>query len=142
MEKIDILKECILNRQTIALYFIMIFTYYTYLKISGRKVEIKEIIINALVSTIISVIAIIVKNEIGLYYSVLLRVIYLMIMNKIGTKKETSYVLVLTIVSLGINYIIYSIGVLMAFIPNKIFKIENEYINLLIILSIYIIMVY
>ena len=47
----------------------------------------------------------------------------------------------MTTISFGINYSIYWLSIAISFIPNAIFKIQNDYIGLLIILVIYTVLI-
>ena len=58
------------------------------------------------------------------------------------TKKKIGYSILVSIISYGICMIFFSISVIVEFLPYKLFNIENNYINLIIILIIQFCLIY
>lgn len=129
--------------KTIELAFVILYTFFIYIKISGQKtIEIKSKILMALSSISISFIAINVERKFNLYYSWFTIIFLLSTINKLILKNEISYVINLTIISYCSSYVIFVLSVMIAFFPSMIIKTTNDYLGLLIILLIYTFLVY
>ena len=76
------------------------------------------------------------------YYSWLFIAISVILEKFIVFKKELNYTILITIISISISYVIYMISVMVCFIPTAILKIENDVINALNIILIYILLVH
>lgn len=137
LENIDIVV------QTIKLFFLIIFTCYTFAKtISIRQRKIINVILSLICISIISIITKVVEYNFDEYLSWLLLIFLISLTNLVNFKKDIVYSTLLTIISLSINLIIYVISVSIAFIPIVILKIQNDYIGLVIIIVIYSILIY
>ena len=124
---------------------IIIYTYYVFRKVINVKLKDIKVIDKffIIISTlIISFLICNIITEIKSYYSILIEILLISVVNYFVYKKEIYYSFLLTIISFGINYSIYVLSVLIAFIPNAIFKIQNDYIGFLIISVIYIFLIY
>lgn len=124
---------------------IIIYTYYVFRKVINVKLKDIKVIDKffIIISTlIISFLICNIITDIKSYYSILIEISLISIVNYFVNKKELYYSFLLTTISFGINYSIYMLSVIIAFIPNAIFKIQNDYIGLLIILVIYTLLIY
>lgn len=129
--------------QIIERCFIILYSYYLYVKtINIKDINIKNKMIILISIPIISIITLNVKFNIDTYLGIILAIVLVTIMNKIMFNKDFTYTLLITIISYGISYAIYSIATLIAFFPSALFMISNDYINLCIILIIYTIIIY
>ena len=129
--------------QIIKLYFIIMFSYYVFSKVINIKQTNKKILFFSLLSSmIISICTIKVKSEIDSYFSSLILIILLVLVNRVNFKKNIIDTIVISIISFGISYLIFMISVSIAFIPGAIFKIDNDYIALAIILTFYFLLMY
>ena len=123
--------------------FIILFSYYAFIKIINiENIKIKNRLIILLSIFIISVNVTYVKYKYDSYSSLLILISLIALVNIFNFKRNTTYSILITIISLGINYAIYAISILIAFIPNAIFKIKNDYIGLVIIIVIYTFLIY
>lgn len=125
------------------IFFISICTYYVFLKILNIKsfINIKLIII-ALATFIITVICSFLKYKSTSFVSTLCLIFLLSSLYSIITKNKFGFSILITITSLSINYILFFIAVLIDFIPNVIYSVQTDYMNLLIIFVIHTILVY
>lgn len=115
-------------------YFIIICTYYMNLKLINRNMKYKYVFILCVVTIIITLISIILKKMCGFFYSIIFNVIIISFIFSIHNKNDFISSLIVTVISLCINYILFSISILISYIFNKITKIKNEYINISIII--------
>ena len=127
----------------IRLYFINLFTYYMNFKIINKPIVYKkyEIPIICIIILIISIICKFFKDTFAFSYGIVGSIIFIGILFLIRTKSKLGYSIIVTIVSLTINYIFFIISVLFNFIIFLIFNIQNDYINLAIMLITYFILI-
>ena len=127
----------------VEIFFIMLYTFYTFIKFSMvKETSIKDKIIIIINSFFIAVLGQFIREKIGLYNSKLFMIISFIIINIIIFKKEKIYSIALSIFSFGINEALYTLAGLVAFIPNAIFRISNDYIGSLSIICIYSLLIY
>ena len=120
---------------------IILFTFYLFNRIMNIKnTNNKNILIITISILIISFIAIYEKYKKDYYLEVLLLIVLISLTNIIIYRKEPIHSLIVTMISYSINYIIYMFSITIAFIPNAILKISNDYLALVIILCIYIVL--
>lgn len=123
---------------------IIMCTYYVFIKVINIKlkdIKVSDKILIIISIPIISFITCSVKFEVK-HYRIFVELFLISVINYLVYKKEIYYSFLLTTISFGINYSIYMLSVIIAFIPNAIFKIQNDYIGLLIILVIYTLLIY
>lgn len=123
-------------------YFISICTYYMNFKIinSKEKIEFKRIIVMLMGILITTTISEILKVKFSFPYITIWIGLLISILFAVTTKNDLAYSMLITTVSLSVNYIIFSIGIFGSFFVNIITNIKNEYINLSIIIIIYLIL--
>ncbi len=123
-------------------YFISIFTYYMNFKIINKKEKIKTkgIIVMLVGIAITTLISEILKVEFSFPYIIIWRGLLIGLFFTISTKNDLAYSMLITTVSLSINYIVFSIGIFGSFLVDRIVNINNEFINLCIISTIYLIL--
>ena len=132
------LKNISLTVEVIKTCFIILFSFYTFIKITNEKnIKIRNIITVIFFVPLISVVAIYEKYKTDSYQEILILIIFISIINAVNFRKNLVYSLLVTIISFSINYIIYMVSITIAFIPNAILKIGNDYIALLVILIVY-----
>ena len=125
-------------------FFIIILTYYMNLKFTYKRISenwIKKLII-LIEALLISMLSVIIKENFGFFYSLICITMLIGLIFSKNSKSEFVYALVITVISLSINYIIFSISILLSFIVNTFISINSEYINLAIMLLIYILLEY
>lgn len=126
----------------IKLLFISICTVITTRKMTkDNKLTKTQIIFISLGIFIVAVIAGIIRNISDFLSSNICLIMSLSILYANITKNKMGYTILVTTISLSINYIILLIAIIVDFILNNIFIIRNDYINLFIILSFYTIFV-
>ena len=129
---------------TIKIFYICIFTYYTNFKLVNKNLEItfKKCLI-IIVSIIgISIICRFIKITLGFSYNLIFIILLISILYKITNKQRFAYSLLITIISLSINYIIFSISTFLVFNIVLILGIQDIYLGLLMILGIYLLLIY
>ena len=125
------------------LYFISNFTYYTALKSINNNIDKKyRISIIQIAIVIISVICGLIKCISNSLNSIMCLTILLSLVFSKSSKKDISYSILIIVISLSINYVFLFISSALIFLPNVIFKIENDYINLSMIVIVYGILIY
>ena len=127
----------------IKIFYICIFTFYINLKLINRKLERKfENYLIIIVSMIvISIICRYVKIQLGFAYYIIFIILLISVIFKEILKQRFAYSLLVTVVSLSINYIIFSLSVIATLIPTVTFSIHALYIELILILIIYSILI-
>lgn len=129
--------------EIIKVFFVILFTIKVYTKIGNikniSKFKIICIIIYCILSSIITTET---KRKYGYDISLLICISLIMIMNSLVFRKEINYSILATIISYCISHGIYLISTGIAFFPCAIFMIENDFINLIIIIGIYFLLMY
>lgn len=123
---------------------IIMCTYYVFIKainVKLKDIKVSDKILIIISMPIISFITCSIKSEVK-HYRIFVELFLISVINYLVYKKEIYYSFLLTTISHGINYSIYMLSVIIAFIPNAIFKIQNDYIGLLIILVNYTLLIY
>lgn len=118
------------------IYFISIFTYYLALKSIDRKIS----VIDSLAIIMLFFIAIIcgaIKNYSNSFNSIILLDILITIVFSLTTQNRIANSIIFVTISISINYIIFFIATALMFFPNVVFKMENDYINLIYIVAVY-----
>ena len=122
----------------IKIFIIILYTYYTNLKIIDEKIFYKKsILIYYLIFIIMSVVCEFLKNLHGFTYYIICLILMLSLVCWKITKSSIGQSIITTTVSLSINYAIFFASVILSFIPNVLLNVENNYWSLLIILFIY-----
>ena len=127
----------------IKIYFISIFACYIVLKISNNtKIFKKKAIFINICTLIISIVCALVNFLTNSFNSTVILILSLAsVISKIINLK-IGYSIILTTISVSINYIIFFISVAISFIPNKILSIKNDFISLISIVIIHAIFLY
>ena len=120
------------------IFFISICSYYTYLRVINQKkfINLKLIILFA-VTFVISIVCGYLKYKYDSFSSTLFMVFTLSSLYSFITKNKFGHSILITIISLSINYVLFFISISITFIINILFTITNEYINLLIMMIIH-----
>ena len=129
----------------IKLYCISICTYYMNFKLMNisRNKTIKEKFVISLIIFIISIICKVIKEYTDFIYVIISMIFLIGSIFTITTKNKIGYSLVITTFSLAINYTFFLISACICFFVVFIFNMQlNDYINLTLIVSIYIILLY
>ncbi len=128
----------------IRLYFIILCTYYMNFKIMNISVDKtwKEITSIALIMLIIAAVCKCIRDWANFLYLVVSMIILTAGLLSIKSRNKLGYSLIVSMISLTINYIIFVISTFFSFIMFFVFNIQNDYINLAVILIIYIILIF
>ena len=127
---------------------ICISTYYLNHRLINRKIEInlRKFIVIIISMIIIVIICKFIKSILGFSYHVIFITLLISAVFKFLEHQRFAYSLLVTVISLSINYSIFSLSVIISFIPTLIPTIlldrYNEYIGLILILIIYSILIY
>lgn len=122
---------------TLKLFCISLGTYYAVLKNTNTKGNNKLIIIGIVV---ISVICGIIKKRFDSMISIMSLVLLLSLLFVKFDKVSIGYYVVITTISLSINYILFILAAGISFLPNLILNIKEEYISFIGIAIIYFIL--
>ena len=128
----------------IRLYIINLYTYYIVFKIVNipminRK---RELPVIALVIGVATLALKYIKDEFNFLYFIISTVIFFGCLFYLNTKNKFGYSIIITMISLTINYIVFSISTFFAFLVFSIFDIQSQYINVFIILMLYISLIF
>ena len=122
----------------IEIFFIILYSFYTFIRfINVTNINIKIKMEIVLYAVIISILGQITRIYIDLYHSILFMLIMIIIVNSCIFKKEKFYSISMSIISFGLNEAIYTIAEIIAFFPNAILRIKNDYIGSATIIVIY-----
>lgn len=112
-----------------------------YAKVFAIKIMNKEIkekkLLNTIVFIMLSIIDEIIRIKIDFLFSIMVLIIFLSWYIRIVSKKEWNIIIVVTIISLVINYIIFIIAAAIVYLPNYFIKIDNVLIQMSLIIIIY-----
>ena len=124
--------------ETIKAFFIIIYTYKIMFKLLNYSAKNKGLYVRIAIGAIfITLIYTFAKLKSNFLYSTVLLILLLIISTNKILKYSLGYLIFTSIASLGINYVILLISVIISFIPNAIFNIENRFIGLAIIILVY-----
>ena len=117
---------------------IVLCTYYSYIKINNieKPNAIKIIIIIATVIPI-SILSKIMKYILNVYLSWIIIIFIISIINIFLYKKNNTDTMILTTIAHSISYVLFVVALMLAFFPNTILGVNNEYVEVVIILFIY-----
>ena len=125
------------------IFFIEIFTFLIFLKISNQKFKFNIKEINWCIYFLINDIIIsFIKYEISYTMSIISLIFLLSIIFSYKTNNKLGYTIILTIISLSINYVIFLICIVINFVINIVCNIKSDYINLGIIVIIQSFLIY
>lgn len=123
--------------RTIKLFFILLFSAYIFIKIYNIDIAKKKIIpIGISAILIISIIDIFIKYTATEYFGLIFQILAMSILNYILFRKELANTIIITILSISINYVISIISILIALVPTVVLNISSDTINLILILLI------
>ena len=123
---------------------ISITSYYTISKITNYKIisNGKSLILAIIFCIFISIICGSINNISSSFNSVITLIFLLSLSISKFTKFNMGYAVLITVISLSINYILFFIAVIIVFTPNELISINNDYISLFFIISVYIFLLY
>lgn len=90
----------------------------------------------------VSIMCRVIKNVLGFSYNIIFMILLINVIFKISAKERFTYSLLITIISLSINYIIFLISAFVAYNLVIIFKVREIYTGLFLILCLYLILIY
>lgn len=129
--------------ETIKYIFIIICTCIIALRISNKHITMNiRILIIIFLIFLISILSKVICIRFGYVYSLIYLVLFLSIIYSKYTRSSIEYSITIITISLGINYIILYLAIIVSFFPNMILKINKDYISLIIIVFIYVLMLY
>ena len=135
------LKEIDIIIEIMELIIIVFFTYCTFIKITNpTKLKLKNIIIIIISSCAISIVVKMVQYNIDKFLSMTLLVCLLSIINYLVFKNDVVYSILITIISLSINYALFTISIIISFFPLSIIRIKNDYLDLFFIVILYLVL--
>lgn len=124
----------------IKMFFISIFTYYTFLKVNDIIEYNKSIRKNLIVGIGIVIVALVssfVKFHTNSLISISMVILLLGFLFSMSTKIKLGTSIIITLVASACNYMIYFIAAICIFAINRVLKISNDIINLSLIFIIY-----
>ena len=128
----------------VKIYFICLCSYYMDFKIMNisRPRNWKEKLQTVLIMIIITIVGKFIREWSDFLYLVMSMIIFIAVLFSIKSKNELGHSIIVTIFSLTINYIIFIISTCCSFLIFFIFNVRNDYINVVMILTIYLILIF
>ena len=127
---------------TIRIIVIIVYTFYVAFKVINQKISKKKMILLCILTIPLVAICKIIKDMYGYGYCIIYMIFLISLIISKLNKNNMSNSILISIMSLSINYIIYFISIAISFIPNVILHINNDLISLVIIVIIYTILIY
>ena len=134
-----ILEEKIFYEQTetvntiisiIELFFLILLTCYTYVKLSSIKgISKKNILISIVTSIVIAILGQLIREKVDLYNSIVFITMSIFIGNIINYRQNVIPTISISVLSYSINQALYTFSGVIAFIPNAIFRIRSDYVG-------------
>ena len=122
----------------IRIFFMSFYTYLLNLKIIDYNYKsVKNIIKIILESLFVAFACEYSGRLLGIPYIVIWNALMISIIFMIDTKNDIGYSILVTTVSLSINYVIYTVSLVTIFILNKFIDVDERYTNFLFIILIY-----
>ena len=112
----------------IKILFINIYTYYMNFKIIGKEINRNvKLLFNILIPIFVITLACkFIKQILGIPYYIVCMCVLLGLFFAKESKNSITYSLLITIVSLSINYVMFIASILFSFIPAILFNIQNK----------------
>lgn len=120
----------------IKIFSLLLFSLYIFKKIYNIEIKRKIIPISVCSILIISIISTFIRNTATGYFYLIFQILAMSILNYILFKKELANTIIITILSISINYVIFIISTLITLIPVILLKISSDTINMILILLI------
>ena len=126
----------------IKIYFISLCSYYMNFKIMNvsRPINWKEKLEIVLIMIIITIVCKFIREWSDFLYLVISMIIFMAVLFCLKSKIKLGESLIVTIFSLTINYIIFITATGLSLLTALVFSIQSDYINLIVILTIYLIL--
>ncbi len=129
-----------LNISVIKTLFLIMCIFYTNFKITDKKIELKfDFIKKNIIMLIFGITYAVIKNQINIFISILGSILIISI---IFSKNKITKSIITTIISYAINYTIWSITITICFVFYAITKNYNNYVNLIIIVTNHVFLLY
>ena len=131
------LEEINIITYNVKIYFIIIFTYYTSLKIADLNNKTKNNILFLTISILISIVCSYIKFRSNSFDSIMcLTILIPLVFSKLN-KKDISFSIIINIISLSINYILLFLSSIITFLPNVLLKNKNDYVSLILLIIVH-----
>jgi len=123
------------------IFFISMITYYVSFKVLNNTNLFRKNLLHITLSNIlIGIICGMIRYKINYFLYLMFLILLLSAFYSKITKNKLGYSIIVSIISLSITYIVYLVSIIIGFIPQKIFNINNDYIALCIIILILVIL--
>lgn len=126
------------------IYFVNLCTYYMNFRIMNIPIpkKGKEILIIGIIMILIALFGKVIRDFGGFLYLIISIILLNATLFSKSSKTELGHSMIVTMISLAINYIIFIVSLFFTFIVLFIFNVQSDYINIIIILTIYTIIIY
>ena len=140
MDKIYVQSSVELGINVIKTLFLILCIFYTDLKITDKKIKFNlEFVGDNLIIIVFGIICGLIKNRVNLVINIISIV---MVVSIVYSKERITRSIIITVIAYAINYIILCITLAISFIFNIVSKLNNDYINLIVILISHILLLY
>jgi len=125
------------------IFFMTLYTYYTFLKITNTNTISKfKLFILVINNLLLAFLFTFIRYKFDGFASIIFLIFSSSILYSIITNNKIGYSILITTISLSINYFLFFIATVLYFFINLFFKIQNNYINLSIMLLIHLSILY
>lgn len=128
--------------KVIKMFFFIYGNYYIVLRITNKNNTRVIQLIATLIIAIIAIVYVIINSNTNFFYSTIFLIFILAIMITKIIKEDLSYSVIINVISLSINYIIFFISTIISFIPKYVLKLDNEILELVLLIIMYLGLVY
>lgn len=140
MDKIYVQSSVELGINVIKTLFLILCIFYTDFKITDKKIKFNlEFVGDNLIIIVFGIICGLIKNRVNLVINIISIV---MVVSIVYSKERITRSIITTVIAYAINYIILCITLAISFIFNIVSKLNNDYINLIVILISHILLLY
>lgn len=128
------------NVEIIKTMFMFFLTYYTNFKITNQKVKMDFKLIYSIVIVILTALLCgIIRYKTNYLINIMCLILLISVL---FSRENIGKGILVTTISLSINYAVYLIAIMINFISYKIVKLNNDYINMIIILIMHLILLF
>lgn len=120
--------------------FMLLFIFYINFRITGKKIKFDfELIRNNVIIIILGIIGGVIKSDVNLFIS---STSSILIISVIFSKNKITKNIIATIISFAINYTVSFMTIVINFAFNMVTRLNNDYINVIVILVSHIILLF
>lgn len=127
----------------IKVYCISLCTYYMNFRIMNISTEDtrRQKLFVLIIMIVITIFCKLIKGWVDFIYVIVSMILLIAVLFSMKSKSKIGHSLIVTMFSLAINYVIFIISTILGFLVFNILNIRNDYINMIVILTIYLLLI-